>query len=282
LPELPEVENIAQGLRLEIVGLCIESICVNKVAILRGPYRRSWRRAVGKLTGLRVSDVTRRGKRLIINTEKGLSILIQLGMTGKVLINQALEPKEKHSHFLINFNNNKQLRFVDPRRFGRVWFLDTAQADNIDQVMEDAGLGRMGPEALDITQQQFRQILTANRPIKSLLLDQTRIAGLGNIYTDEALFRARIHPATHAGAIKSKQANKLRSSICAVLTQAIKHGGTSFSDYRNAYGARGSFLKWLKVYQRKDLPCPRCGCPIAAIKIAGRSSHFCPSCQRQK
>jgi formamidopyrimidine-DNA glycosylase len=282
VPELPEVENIAQGLRNEVLSLCIKDIYVKKPIVLRGPFARHWRQAVKQFTGCSITKITRRGKRLILCTDSELALLIQLGMTGRFLLSENSAPLEKHTHFIIKFNDNRQLRFVDPRRFGKVWLIEHAQENDLDQAMLNAGMSKMGPEPFDITMRQFRQLLESKRVIKTLLLDQTRIAGLGNIYVDEALFQARIHPSTSACVINSLQTNKLRNTIRSLLKSAISHGGTTFSDFRNAYGDMGSFKKRLKVYQRNGLPCPRCQTPIARMVITGRGTHFCPQCQEKK
>ena len=282
MPELPEVENIAQGLRQEIVGQTIQSLSLKKPVILRGPYRRRFRQAARTLTNAKITAVTRRGKRLIITTDKDLALIAQLGMTGRFSLTTPAAPREKHTHFIINFNNNLQLRFIDPRRFGRLCFLDHLDPNNPDPAMEAAGFGKMGPEPQTITAKQFSKILTAKRPLKSLLLDQSRIAGLGNIYVDESLFAAQLHPLTLACDINVDQAKKLRAAIRTILKKSINHGGTTFSDFRNAYGDAGNFRKKLKVYQRNYLPCPKCKTPIKSIRIVGRSSHFCPNCQIKK
>ncbi len=279
MPELPEVENIAQGLRNEIISLCIKDIYVKKPLIVRGPYRRSWKKAARKITASRILNVTRRGKRLILITDKDLAIIVQLGMTGKFLLSPPAKPLQKHAHFLINFNKNKQLRFIDPRRFGRLWFIDNLDPANPDPAMIAAGLTKLGPEPDNITPQQFLQLLKNKRVIKNLLLDQTRIAGLGNIYTDESLFAARLHPAAPACDIPDASAKKLRSAIRSILKRATTYGGTTFSDFRNAYGDMGSFKKQLKVYQRDSLPCKKCRTTIKRIVISGRGTHFCPQCQ---
>jgi formamidopyrimidine-DNA glycosylase len=278
MPELPEVENIAQGLRSEIINLCITDIYINKPAIVKGLFKHNRQLPANELAKSRITDITRRGKRLIINTDKDLSILIQLGMTGKFVITDPNIPYEKHTHFYIKLNNNKELRFVDPRRFGRVWFFENNNGD-LEQAMITAGLSKMGPEPFDFRHQSFHQILASKRLIKTLLLDQTRIAGLGNIYVDESLFAARIHPATICNKIAYEKSAQLLKAIKTVLKHAIAGGGTTFSDFRNAYGDMGSFKKRLCVYDRDGLPCKICQTTINKIVIAGRGTHFCPSCQ---
>lgn len=277
MPELPEVENIAKGLRSEIVGHRIRELVIGNPIIVKGSYLRSWRKAAVKETDGRITGAARRAKRLILFTEKDLAILVQLGMTGKFLFTKP--EKEKHIRFYIKLSGGKNLWFIDVRRFGRVWFLEGLTEENMDEVMEQAGLGKLGPESDSIKAKEFQEILRCHRPIKNLLLDQAKIAGLGNIYADESLFAAGIHPASLACDLNPSQANKLRKSIQAILRLAIAHGGTTFSDFRNAYGDMGGFRKLLKMYRRTGEPCRKCKKAIERIQIGGRSTHFCPKCQ---
>lgn len=281
MPELPEVESIAQGLRREIVGSTITSIVVRKPVIVAGPYRRRWRLAGEILEGRRICSVFRRAKRLVIVADGAFGLIVQLGMTGKFSLAGGNTPLAKHTHFIVNFLADRQLRFIDPRRFGRVWFLDMAGSD-VDAAMLAAGMTRLGPEPSDISLVQFRQILQSQRAVKSLLLDQIRIAGLGNIYADEALFAACIHPERPAASLTGGESAQLRRSVRSVLRRAVEAGGTTFSDFRNAYGEPGQFVKCLRVYQRTGMPCRKCRSLIERIVISGRSSHFCPQCQANK
>ena len=282
MPELPEVENIAAGLRKEIIGQGIRELVIRNPAIVKGSYQRSWRKAAGQLAGGRITKVSRRAKRLIIYTDKELAILVQLGMTGKFLLYEPEEESQKHVRFSIKFYGDKYLWYLDVRRFGRVWFMEGLTEENMDEVMEQAGLGKLGPESDSIQTKEFQEILSCKRPVKSLLLDQAKIGGLGNIYADESLFMARIYPGTRANKLNSMQANVLRKSIRAVIRKAIAHGGTTFSDFRNVYGGKGGFRKLLKVYQRTGEPCRKCKTAIERIQIGGRSTHFCPKCQVKK
>ena len=277
MPELPEVENIAKGMRSEIVGHRIRELVIGNPVIVKGSYPGSWRKAAVKVTGGRITGAVRRAKRLILFTDKDLAILVQLGMTGKFLLRKP--DKEKHIRFYIKLSGGKNLWFIDVRRFGRVWFVEGLTEENMDEVMEQAGLGKLGPESDSIKAKEFQEILRCHRPIKSLLLDQAKIAGLGNIYADESLFLAGIYPGILAGKLNSIQAKNLRKSIRDVIRKAIAHGGTTFSDFRNAYGDMGGFRKLLKVYQRTGEPCRKCKTAIERIRIGGRSTHFCPKCQ---
>ena len=280
MPELPEVENIARGLQAEIIGRTIDRLVVSRPGVIRGPVR--WRQAGRRLVGAQIVEVARRAKRLILVTSADLGLVVQLGMTGRFLIHDDHPPRSPHTHLYVHFTDGSHLRYVDVRRFGRVWFLPGLQVDNAEEVMTAAGMGPLGPEADRIGPRAFREVIgSSHRPIKNLLLDQARLAGLGNIYADEALFAARIHPETPAGEISARHVEALRQAIRQVLRQAIRHGGTTFSDFRNAYGEMGRFGVRLKVYQRRGEPCPRCGAPIERIGLGGRSAHFCPRCQRR-
>ena len=279
MPELPEAENIAQGLRCEVVGLRITGLTVHQPLILRGPYSDRWRKAAGRLKGSTITGVTRRAKRLVLATDGEAGMVVQLGMTGSVRILPGQDRLVKHTHFVLKLSDRRQLRFIDPRRFGRIWFVAGLDAQRPDDAMTAAGMSRLGPEPMDISQQGVEEILLSKRVVKNLLLDQTRIAGLGNIYADESLFLSGIHPATRCERIDRERAARLRRSIRRVIRSAIKHGGTTFSDYRNAYGQAGRFLGRLQVYQRSGAPCRVCRTPIERLVISNRSSHYCPHCQ---
>ncbi|MBM4024267.1 MAG: DNA-formamidopyrimidine glycosylase [Planctomycetes bacterium] len=283
MPELPEVENIALGLRPVLVGKRIACVWVGIPRIVRGPHRRRWRLFLAELTGRRIESVTRRAKRLILATEGGLALVFQLGMTGKFLLpdpgrgRAAATPK--HTRLILLFQDGTELLFVDPRRFGRVWCLRDLAPEASDAVMEAAGLTPLGPEALDLDRKTFTAILPTNRPIKALLLDQSRIAGLGNIYADESLWAACIHPARAGSSLTAAEAGILLREIQKVLRRATRAGGTTFSDFRNPYGEMGRFRERLRVYGCQGRPCRRCGTPIQYLRLAGRGTHICPRCQ---
>jgi formamidopyrimidine-DNA glycosylase len=283
VPEMPEVENIALGLRLVLVGKRAASVWVGSPIIVRGPERRRWRTFMAELTGRHIQSVSRRAKRLILTAEGNLALAFQLGMTGKFLLP---DPEEslaavtpKHTRLILSFQDGTDLLFVDPRRFGRVWCLRDLDPGAPDATMEAAGLTPLGPEALDLNPRTFAALLRTNRPIKSLLLDQSRIAGLGNIYADESLWAACIHPARAGSSLTAAEGVALVREIQKVLRRAIRAGGTTFSDFRNVYGEMGRFSERLKVYGRQGEPCPRCGTPIQYLRASGRGTHICPRCQ---
>ncbi|UCD49037.1 MAG: bifunctional DNA-formamidopyrimidine glycosylase/DNA-(apurinic or apyrimidinic site) lyase [Phycisphaerales bacterium] len=282
MPELPEVENIAAGLREAIRGEYLERVEVRRPGIIQGPHRRRWRRFLAQVAGRRVARVTRRAKRLIIVTDNRLTLLFQLGMTGKFLLGtKPVEADEfaKHTHVVLHVGDRRLVRFIDARRFGRLWLLDGLDPDEPDEAMNAARMGPLGPEALAMRTDAFRRLLQTERSVKTLLLDQTRIAGLGNIYADEALFAAGIHPTRRCGAISDEVGQDLLRAIKSVLRRAIRAGGTTFSDYRSPYGDMGRFRRRLRVYGRQGEPCRRCGATIEKIVVAGRGTHFCPTCQ---
>jgi formamidopyrimidine-DNA glycosylase len=283
VPELPEVESIVLGLRQAIVGKRVARLWVGIPLIIRGPYRRRWRAFLAELTGRPIARVTRRAKRLILTIEGGWALVFQLGMTGKFLLSNPEEglaaAPPKHTRLILSFRDGTELLFVDARRFGRVWCLRELDPEAPDAAMETAGLTPLGPEALDLSPRTFAALLHTDRPIKSLLLDQSRIAGLGNIYADESLWAARIHPARPGTSLTTAEAAILLREIKKVLRRAIRAGGTTFSDFRNAYGEMGRFRSRLKVYGRQDEPCLRCGTAIQRLVVAGRGTWICPRCQ---
>jgi formamidopyrimidine-DNA glycosylase len=283
VPELPEVENIALGLRRALVGKRVERVRVGMPLIVRGPYRRRWRPFMEELAAKRVVRVTRRAKRLLLTLEGHQALVFQLGMTGKFLLPRPMEtgpqPTPRHTHLILSLDGGIDLLFVDPRRFGRVWCLRDLDPDAPDAAMEAAGLTPLGPEPLTLAPHDFAALLHTSRPIKSLLLDQSRIAGLGNIYVDESLWAAAIHPSRAGNSLTARKAADLLRQIQRVLRRAIRAGGTTFSDFRNIYGDLGRFRSRLKVYGRRGEPCPRCRTPIRRLVVAGRGTHNCPHCQ---
>jgi formamidopyrimidine-DNA glycosylase len=283
VPELPEVENIALGLREALVGRCVQRVWVGSPMIVRGPCRRRWRLFMQELAGRRVVRVTRRAKRLVLALEGKLALVFQLGMTGKFLLPASAEARAqarpKHTHLILFLSGGRELWFVDPRRFGRVWCLHDLDPDAPEAAMEAAGLTPLGPEPLTLRPTLFAALVSTARPIKALLLDQSRIAGLGNIYTDESLWAAGIHPARTGASLTAPEAARLLREIKHVLRRAIRAGGTTFSDFRNVHGDMGRFRSHLNVYGRRGALCPRCGTPIERLVLAGRGTHLCPRCQ---
>ncbi len=279
MPELPEVENIALGLREVIVGKEVISMWVQTPIVLRGPGKQHWRGFLKDLAGDRIVAVQRRAKRLLLCSKGRRALVVQLGMTGKFLIQDPAAPRHKHTRMILTFTGDREVHFVDTRRFGRIWLFPEFDVEQSDLLMHAAGMGALGPEAPLVTRRLLAACLQSERAVKVLLLDQTRIAGLGNIYVDESLFAAGIHPARAARSLGPDEVVRLLREMKAVLRRAIRAGGTTFSDYRNAYGDMGRFRKRLRVYGRTGEPCRVCGTSIERLVLGGRGTHICPQCQ---
>jgi len=268
MPELPEAETIARQLHAALPGHALGPLRHVRLDIVRNPPAPldAW------LEGRGVISVSRRGKRVILHLTPPGQLIFRLGMSGRLQIQHRDAPIEKHTHFRIEISGtNDELRFRDPRRFGGIWVVTDGSDPHHDA---------LGPEPLDITKQQFRQLLRRHRQIKALLMDQSTLAGMGNIYCDESLFLARIHPLTQADKLTPMRVEALRQSIRKTLRRAIRHKGSTLLDYRGADGEKGSFQSLHNVYAREKEPCPTCKTPIRRIIAAGRSTFFCPKCQR--
>jgi formamidopyrimidine-DNA glycosylase len=272
MPELPEVETVVRTLRPRLVGRLIRNVQLARPDILQ-PAGTD---LANHLLGRTVRTVERRGKRIVIELDNGNRFYVHLGMTGRLTIELPDAPVKSHTHLVIevtepaNSTSFQQVRFQDPRRFGGVWWLGRTAT----------GSERMGPEPLAIRWPQLAtRLAKTRRPIKSALLDQTLIAGLGNIYVDESLFRAGIHPLTLASALEPDQVCKLTRAIKQVLKTAIRHRGSTLRDYRDAEGNAGGFQQRHKVYAREGKPCTACKGMVERIVLGGRSTHFCAKCQ---
>lgn len=270
MPELPEVETIARQLRKAIVGQRVVRAELLRKDVLRGNHKIFSR----TLCGREIVDVQRRAKRLIVLLRPEAQLIFHLGMSGRILVVEKHTPVEKHTHLRLSLGKKgMELRFVDPRRFGGIWLVTDGQQAT------GRGMGAVGPEPLTLRISDFRVILHRRTQIKSLLMDQRRIAGLGNIYCCEALHRAGIHPLTPAHSIDALPAARLLREIKSVLRHAIQFEGSTYMNYRGANGEPGSFQRYHRVYQRENEPCPACQTPIARIVTSGRSTFFCPKCQ---
>jgi formamidopyrimidine-DNA glycosylase len=270
MPELPEVETVVRSIRRGIVGCRIAGVNVSRKK-LRQPWSKSWS---VQIIGKTIRGLRRRGKWIIIELDAG-SLLAHLGMTGQLKVVSADVTLEPHTHLVFDFGSGLQLRFRDERRFGSVRYfaVRAALATFLDE--------RLGPEPFAIDAEYLRTILASTkRSIKAVLLDQSVIAGVGNIYADESLFLARIHPANLAHRMTAKQATALSQAIEDVLTNAIELRGSSIRNYLDGTGQPGQFQKEFQVYGRLNKPCPRCRTLIRRIRLAGRSTHFCPKCQK--
>ena len=278
MPELPEVETIARGLARRVSGDVIESIWLGRK---REPLKSSAREIAATLEHSRIAGVRRMGKHIVFDLEhQGVGStetactptaqwIVHLGMTGRLQVCEPQAEVLKHTHAILKLASGMELRFVDPRRFGR---LSVARVGDFD-----AG----GIEPLEADLDRFLILFRGRKtPIKSALLNQKLLRGVGNIYADESLFRAGIRPRRRASNITRDQLAKLLASVKEVLEEAIALGGSSISDYVDADGEEGFFQLEHRVYGREGEPCLVCKTPIKRIVIAGRSSHYCPKCQR--
>jgi formamidopyrimidine-DNA glycosylase len=276
MPELPEVETVAQGLRRRALGRRIAAIEIRHADVIAGSVEEF----VSTIQGRRLANVSRKGKAIAVElaAQDGSAprfLLVRLGMTGQLTVAPHDAPIEPHTHvFMALDNGREELRFRDARRFGRLRTLTPPELEKV--------LGALGPDAQLVTEAQFRAAMRGRKgAIKSWLMNQNLVAGLGNIYADEALFEAHIHPLSPPGRVSAGKAHQLYKAVRKVLDRAVRLGGTTFSDYLDIEGRPGAFLKKLRVYQHTGEPCRRCGHAIRRIVIAGRSSHFCARCQRR-
>lgn len=271
MPELPEVETVARGLRASLVGRTIIGVEVFWPRSVIPPNPAAFTR---RLTGQTVTGVERRGKWVVISLSGGDGLLVHLRMTGQLVLETEECPGGRHVRVLLLLDDGRHLCFSDTRKFGRLWLVDDpAEA-----------LGDLGPEPLadDFTAARLRKMLAQRRGrIKPLLLNQRFLAGLGNIYTDEALWRAGIHPLRRADTLTPAEVRRLHRAIRSVLRAAIASGGTTLPDaaYQQPDGQSGEFASRLTVYGRAKQPCPRCGTIIERIKVSQRGTHLCPHCQ---
>jgi formamidopyrimidine-DNA glycosylase len=273
MPELPEVETIRRGLEEVLPGLVfcrVDIICAT-------PLRdTSAEKFSASLLGKKIAGTARRGKYLLLKIEDGCQIAIHLRMTGRLVFARQQQQTDKHSRLLFYFNDGSTLLFSDIRKFGTINLLTAGDCFR-------KGLPALGPEPLsgDFNFPYLnREVEKRQVSVKSLLLDQRVIAGLGNIYADEILHRAGIRPDRRSRSLLRDERLTLFSSIREVLEEAIKCRGTTMSDYRDAAGLAGRFQEKLQVYGRKSQPCLRCGAVICRSQVAGRGTHFCPVCQR--
>ncbi len=263
MPELPEVETVVRSIA-SLKGRRILSAELRGIRVLRGCDPDTM---AEQLKDRRIAGLNRFGKFILISLKPEGYLLVHLGMTGRLLTRGS---PGKHTHVILNLDHGALL-YDDPRQFGCFQFSETMPER----------LRKLGPEPLEVEFDVFASSLRARKSsIKSVLLNQRVLRGIGNIYADEALFRAGIHPKTKASRIGRARSRKLYDAIAAVLTEAISAGGSSVSDYVDARGRRGFFQFSHRVYQRTGEPCFVCGTPIRRLVVAQRSSHFCPNCQK--
>ena len=267
MPELPEVETVRRTLAPRVVGRRIIRVDVRE----RRLRRRVASDFARRLAGRTIASVGREGKYLLFHLEGGAVWLVHLGMSGCLAV--GLPPQARHSHIDVVLSDGTVLTYNDPRRFGLMLV-------SVRPVPEIAALG-IDPLSEQFTAEYLRQRCRGRRrPIKNLLMDQAIVAGLGNIYANEILFRAGVRPSRSSGRLRRRELAAIQTATRAVLTEAIDLGGSSISDYRDGEGRPGYFQLRLGVYGRNGQPCPRCAIPIRSRVLAGRSSFYCPACQR--
>jgi formamidopyrimidine-DNA glycosylase len=287
MPELPEVETVCRQLDPELAGRRIERLEV---------LDARWSRPVAPaklgaaVSGRTIEGLKRRGKYLLLRLDRAQTLVMHLRMTGNLILVEgetAIDPSEgrrlyegerstseRHLRARLSLEDGREIWFTDPRRFGEAFLIDDA---DLEQRFE-----RLGPEPLskEFTPEVLGAMAVGRiAPLKSFLLDQSRVAGVGNIYADEALFRARLHPLSPAGSMKPEHLEALRDAIVAALEAGIDGGGASIDDYRDGRGEKGTMQDEFLVHTREGEPCPSCGGPIARIVVSGRSTYYCPNCQ---
>ncbi|MFS8523230.1 MAG: bifunctional DNA-formamidopyrimidine glycosylase/DNA-(apurinic or apyrimidinic site) lyase [Limnochordales bacterium] len=291
MPELPEVETVRRQLAAVLPGRRIAGVRVRLARVLQNASPEELaRRTAGRVFG----PPGRRGKYLLLPLfraggasgsgpgaragaeEAGARLIVHLRMTGRLTVEPAGEPETPYTRVAFSLDDGQELRFADVRTFGTIHLVEDGQEGG------PAGLAALGPEPLadEFTPEVLAAALAGRRaPVKAVLLDQRRVAGLGNIYADEALFAAGIHPQRPAGGLARAEVERLHEAIRTVLARALAEGGTTFRDYVNGRGQPGGFQAYLQVYGRAGRPCPRCGAAIARLRVAGRGTHVCLTCQ---
>jgi formamidopyrimidine-DNA glycosylase len=275
MPELPEVETIARKLRQQIIGKRIAGVCLSGKA-LRRPMPGD---LASRLEGRTIRSIHRCGKYLILEMEPRAFWLIHLGMSGRLFYLSNPTERPKHTHAAVQFTDGGELQFCDPRRFG---LMDVYLVSRLDALPEVRLLGK-DPLSREFDAGWLATALAqSRREIKSFLLDQRKIAGLGNIYVCEAMFRACVHPARRCNTVTSSEAAALARAIRAVLQAAIQNRGTTFSDFIDSDGEPGAHQDFLRVFQREGEKCRRCRATIVRMRQANRSTYYCPRCQDGK
>ena len=277
MPELPEVETLARGLQRELAGRRVLSVELGKTDFMDNPAEIE-----RELPGRLIERVERYGKFMLLRLQRSpeaegvaeeSALLVHLGMTGTMVPRPVNEPRAKHTHLVGLLDDGRELRYIDPRRFGRIAWLAG------ERLREE--LLRFGADPLLISLGEFVERIRGRRArIKAMLLDQGVLRGVGNIYADESLWKARIHPARIGARLKVEEIKKLHGALQQILEKAIVLRGSSISDFLDAEGEPGEYQLHHKAYGRKGKPCYRCKTPIRRIVVAGRSSYFCPNCQK--
>lgn len=293
MPELPEVETIVRDIRPVIMGRLISGLVIRHKAVeylMNVDPQTFYEHTVTQV----ITTVIRKGKYIIIPLDNNAVIVMHLRMTGRILLeevpNVPIDERftgedyiDKHTHFMMELTDpsgetdDVELHFNDVRLLGKIWLV--READDIED-LPVPGLIDLGPDALGISLDEFSDAIQTRRTVKAVLLDQTKIAGVGNIYADEACFSAGVHPSRKGQSLSQEERAKLWFAVKTVLKEGLKYRGSSISDYTDAAGETGSFQDHHRVYQKTGTPCIECGSVIERVKLVGRSTHFCPSCQK--
>lgn len=273
MPELPEVETIRRSLSQHVLNLEIEKVTIRWSGAVAGYQGYDFEEYV---KGRTLQSIERRGKYLLITLDDGWSLIAHMRMTGRLNYYPHSHEPEKHTHVVLKLSKG-EIHFTDTRKFGRLQLVRT------EERLNQSSLKRLGPEPLgeEFSPEELgRRLGNRKLSLKCALLDQTVVAGLGNIYVDESLFRAGLSPERVANSLSSEELGNLYTSICEVLQEGITAKGTSFRDYRDANGDKGAFQRELRVYGRGGEACMRCGGPLAKKRMGGRTTVFCTNCQR--
>ena len=271
MPELPEVETIRQQLEKEIIGKRVKEIEVKDPRMINVPAKEFKE----TLEGAKVKDIRRRAKLLIVDFDNGYSLIVHLKLTGNLIYNQKAD---KRTNVCFIFRGGDRLVYQDIRKLGYMKLMRT------DLAKDTIHAHNFGPEVLDkdFTLEEFQKKISQKKKskIKPLLMDQKFLAGIGNVYSQEACFRAGIKPQRLASSLSKEEIKRLYEELRKILVQALKYRGASVDEYLDIYGKKGGFEPFLQVYGRKGKPCFRCGKKIQLIKLGGRSTYFCPNCQK--
>ncbi len=289
MPELPEVETVANGVHARIAGQRILRVWTSGKP---QTFKSSETEIAEALTGAHIDAVRRVGKTIVADlsrpaadgtSQKHAQFLVHLGMTGRLLVSQPEVPLPPHTHAVLSLADTRELRFVDPRRFGRlsVIHLNNPTEPNAEPETKDTGYTGPGAEPTTISAADFTKLFRGRKlAIKAALLNQSILHGIGNIYADESLFRAGIRPTRHAGRLTRAELTRLHAALQQVLAHAIQLGGSSVSDYVDADGIRGFFQLQHKVYSRAGQLCNDCQTPLKKLTVGGRTTIYCPTCQK--
>ena len=290
MPELPEVETTVRDLKRKVLGRTFLNVWCDAKKLIKRP--RTFEEFKKEILGRKIISIKRKGKNILIYLDKKKALLIHQKLTGHLLVGKwqkkgnswipqikgpLEDPINRFIHLIFFLDNDLMLALSDLRKFAKVELWDEKELTQSKEIRE-IGIDPFSPE---FTFQEFKKrIKNTKRKIKQVLMDQSLIAGIGNIYSDEILFEAKIHPEKKAHVLKEEELKRIYQSIKKVLKKAIELGGESISDYRRPDGSKGGFDPLRKVYRREGKPCVRCKTPIKRIKIAQRSSYFCPKCQK--